>query len=377
MDRLRVVTSFVAHKGRVLLAKRSDKVSTYRGRWAGISGTVAPGELPEVAAWRELEEETGLGQDALRLVRAGLPLDVEDVHGKRPRRFRVHPFLFALEDGAEVELNQEHTEGRFADPDELIVLCAVGDTVPELDEALARVWDPPAALPPHYREEARALVADRQSGAAELALRAAALVMRGAPAERVAALRPSMASVVNAARAAAQPGRDVGAELGRARERAEAAARAELRAGMRVATWSRSSTVVGALRGAPRVALVVGKSDPGGEGAAIAREAGQLGHEATLLDDEELRRIVAQGGLDLVLVGADAVTAIGDVVNKLGTRALAEAAAQAGTPFVVAADEWKHWPDTLPPPLEASFDLTPHPLITRLAPRMGSRVSPV
>jgi methylthioribose-1-phosphate isomerase len=40
-----------------------------------------------------------------------------------------------------------------------------------------------------------------------------------------------------------------------------------------------------------------------------------------------------------VVVGADRITANGDVVNKIGTYPLALAAARAGVPFLVAAPE--------------------------------------
>ena len=202
--RRRVVTVFLARGGRVLVLKRSAAVATYRGRWAGISGSVETGELPAAAASRELGEETGLrGGSEARLVRQGLHVDVDDGAGVRALRFRVHPFRWDLAEGAEPRLDFEHDEARWMAPDELIPLAAAGETVPELDEALARVWDPPAALPPPFRPDARALFDDRTSGAAELARRAVALVHAGAPAERVAALRPH--STVNGAAPASAP----------------------------------------------------------------------------------------------------------------------------------------------------------------------------
>jgi len=49
--------------------------------------------------------------------------------------------------------------------------------------------------------------------------------------------------------------------------------------------------------------------------------------------------VIARGLVDVVAVGADRVTANGDVVNKIGTYPLALAAARAGVPFIVAAPE--------------------------------------
>jgi methylthioribose-1-phosphate isomerase len=49
--------------------------------------------------------------------------------------------------------------------------------------------------------------------------------------------------------------------------------------------------------------------------------------------------LMARGGVDAVLVGADRVCANGDVVNKVGTYAHALGARAAGIPFVVVAPE--------------------------------------
>ncbi|MEV6843683.1 S-methyl-5-thioribose-1-phosphate isomerase [Actinoplanes sp. NPDC051411] len=48
---------------------------------------------------------------------------------------------------------------------------------------------------------------------------------------------------------------------------------------------------------------------------------------------------MARGMVDCVLVGADRITAAGDVANKIGTYGLAVAAARHGIPFVVVAPE--------------------------------------
>ncbi|MEJ5171475.1 MAG: S-methyl-5-thioribose-1-phosphate isomerase, partial [Fimbriimonadales bacterium] len=47
--------------------------------------------------------------------------------------------------------------------------------------------------------------------------------------------------------------------------------------------------------------------------------------------------LMARGGVDLVVVGADRIAANGDTANKIGTYALAVASQHHGIPFVVAA----------------------------------------
>ncbi|MGW8356554.1 S-methyl-5-thioribose-1-phosphate isomerase [Streptomyces wedmorensis] len=55
--------------------------------------------------------------------------------------------------------------------------------------------------------------------------------------------------------------------------------------------------------------------------------------------DSAAAAAMSQGLVDCVLVGADRITARGDVANKIGTYALAIAAAHHGIPFIVVAPE--------------------------------------
>lgn len=203
-----VVTAFVQrHDGRVLVVKRSDKVSTYQGMWGGVSGGVEPTDTSLVdRAYDEIEEEVGIPRRRLRLVCSGRPLPVRD--GKR--RFLVHPFLMrvegaggvaaaatapaataqtnpstaaaqkgaaaTLDEGAaggspgdtsngskgdpSVQLNWENTEARWVLPSELGKL----PHVPLLQETLRRL-----VMPPYMAAHVDHLASDRVHGAAELA----------------------------------------------------------------------------------------------------------------------------------------------------------------------------------------------------------------
>jgi methylthioribose-1-phosphate isomerase len=73
------------------------------------------------------------------------------------------------------------------------------------------------------------------------------------------------------------------------------------------------------------------------QGARLtAWELGRAGIDHTLICDSAAAHLMAEGAVDLVIVGADRVAANGDTVNKIGTRALAIVARYHGVPFYVA-----------------------------------------
>ncbi len=68
-------------------------------------------------------------------------------------------------------------------------------------------------------------------------------------------------------------------------------------------------------------------------------ELSRLGADYRIVVDGAGAAVIAAGMVDAVVVGADRITANGDVVNKVGTFPLALAAARHGVPFLVAAPE--------------------------------------
>ena len=89
MDERRVVTAFLTRGNQVLLLRRSDRVSTYKGRWAGVSGSVEAGSTPIEQAIQEIEEETGLSNADAIPVLAGQSLRlrgrrIESALGRSP-----------------------------------------------------------------------------------------------------------------------------------------------------------------------------------------------------------------------------------------------------------------------------------------------------
>lgn len=81
----------------------------------------------------------------------------------------------------------------------------------------------------------------------------------------------------------------------------------------------------------------VSETRPRGQGAALtAWELGQHGVPHTLIVDNEAGHLIQRGQVDVCIVGADRVTAGGDVANKIGTYLKALAAKAHGVPFYVA-----------------------------------------
>ena len=131
-----MVTCFLlytsAEGDRILLLRRSQRVGTYRGRWAGVSGYLE--DRPLEQAYQEIEEELGLRRGDVRILREGEPLEVPDAQADR--KWLVHPFLFRVPTPEGLRTDWEHVESRWVEPREI----AGYDTVPAFAEALARVY---------------------------------------------------------------------------------------------------------------------------------------------------------------------------------------------------------------------------------------------
>jgi translation initiation factor 2B subunit (eIF-2B alpha/beta/delta family) len=338
-----VVTCFLRHRTAILLGRRSDAVGTYVGRWAGVSGYVEgdPADA-ERDARREIREETG--RTDATLVRAGDPVEVVD----GDRSWTVHPFLFEVPD-REITPNEEIAAHEWVSPPAILER----PTVPSL-------WDAYDAVAPTVETVA----GDETHGSAWISVRALeALRDRAAVADAVDAIvpvaralrdaRPSMAAVANRIdRVLATAERTPDAIRTRASEAAEAAldadaeaaARAAERCGDAVATLSRSGTVLAALREAG-ASVLIGESRPAREGTDVAATLASEGLDVTLTTDAALASELGDRDVDAVLVGADAVLADGSVVNKVGTRGLALAAAREDVPVYVVAAADKVRPD--------------------------------
>ena len=117
-------------------------------------------------------------------------------------------------------------------------------------------------------------------------------------------------------------------------------------------------TALGVIRAAAKqqkdIHVFVGETRPLLQGARIT--AYELLHDnisLTLITDNCAGSVIAQGKVDLVVVGADRIAANGDTVNKIGTYTLAVLASYHNIPFYVAAPL-----STVDPAIADGFDVT-------------------
>jgi ribose 1,5-bisphosphate isomerase len=115
-----------------------------------------------------------------------------------------------------------------------------------------------------------------------------------------------------------------------------------------ILTHCHSSTVTHVLRKAKqqgkRFEVVCTETRPVLQGRITAKEMLKLGIKTTMIVDSAVRYFMNH--VDIVIVGADAITSEGNVVNKIGTSAVALAAHEARTPFYVASELLKFDPAT-------------------------------
>ncbi len=122
-----------------------------------------------------------------------------------------------------------------------------------------------------------------------------------------------------------------------------------IRDGMVVFTHCHSSTVTHLLGKAKQngktFEVVCTETRPVFQGRITANEMVSLGVKAALIVDSAARSFIRDA--DIVIVGADAITSEGNVLNKIGTAAIAMLAKESRVPFYVVSELLKFDPATL------------------------------
>jgi ribose 1,5-bisphosphate isomerase len=94
-----------------------------------------------------------------------------------------------------------------------------------------------------------------------------------------------------------------------------------------------------------RFEVLVTETRPRFQGHITAQELSKAGIPVTLILDDAVRYFMQD--VDKVLVGADAITANGALINKIGTSVVALAAHEARVRVFVAAETYKFSPETM------------------------------
>jgi ribose 1,5-bisphosphate isomerase len=119
--------------------------------------------------------------------------------------------------------------------------------------------------------------------------------------------------------------------------------------GMLVITHCHSSTVTGVIKEAHRqgrdLKVVACETRPRYQGRITAAELARAGLDVTISVDMGISKFMKKA--DIVLVGADAINSTGDLINKVGTRALAHLAKDYSVSFFSCAETYKYDPLTL------------------------------
>ncbi len=117
MRTIRIVTSFIKHNDKLLILKRSEKVRSMKGLWAGVSGIIEGDEKPLDRARTEILEEVGIAKDQITLVNTAREMVL--VSPQYPdHKWQVFPFLF-LANAPTVRLNWENSDFRWTSIGEL------------------------------------------------------------------------------------------------------------------------------------------------------------------------------------------------------------------------------------------------------------------
>ncbi len=105
------------------------------------------------------------------------------------------------------------------------------------------------------------------------------------------------------------------------------------------------SVISTAHRSGKKIRVIATESRPRFQGITTIGMLDRLGIETELIVDSAARSFMNE--VDLVVVGADVITANGSLVNKIGTAQIALAAHEARTSFMVAAETYKFSPQTI------------------------------
>jgi 8-oxo-dGTP pyrophosphatase MutT (NUDIX family) len=126
----KIITCFLKNQEKILIIKRSSKVKSMKGLWAGISGIIEKNEPPLIRAKIEIFEELGINDDQIELLK-----EADEMRIKSPQyenhEWAIYPFLFGVKNPT-IKLNWENSDYKWIKADEITNY----KTVPSLEKVL-------------------------------------------------------------------------------------------------------------------------------------------------------------------------------------------------------------------------------------------------
>ena len=130
MRSTKIVTSFIKDNEKLLILKRSSKVKSMKGLWAGVSGIIENNEEPLKRAKTEIWEEVGITEDKITLVKSAEEMKIDSPQYQN-HEWEIFPFLFEAENPT-IKLNWENSDFKWINVEELENY----ETVPSLQKVL-------------------------------------------------------------------------------------------------------------------------------------------------------------------------------------------------------------------------------------------------
>jgi 8-oxo-dGTP pyrophosphatase MutT (NUDIX family) len=130
MRSTKIVTSFIRDNEKLLILKRSDKVKSMKGLWAGISGMIENNEEPLSRAKIEIFEEAGITEDKITLIKASEEMKIHSPQYKN-HEWEIFPFLFEA-NNPKITLTWENSDFKWINIEELENY----ETVPSIQKVL-------------------------------------------------------------------------------------------------------------------------------------------------------------------------------------------------------------------------------------------------
>jgi isopentenyldiphosphate isomerase len=131
-DTAPVITVFIKYRDKILLLKRSGKVSTYQRKWNTVAGYLDESKPIYEKILEEIREELGIDEDNILSYNFGKSYKFTDPMANKT--WIVHPVLVELKNKPIIKLDWEHTEYKWIKPEELKNF----DIVFKIDESLKR-----------------------------------------------------------------------------------------------------------------------------------------------------------------------------------------------------------------------------------------------